>query len=325
MLHSLFIFFCLSFYLIFNFSINYITLNTFLYLNFFDSLKLGYPILDFNLYTTFLFNLDLLWNISCIFFFGGFSILAIFSGFMVIFSRNPIHSIFFLILSFLSVSGLLFLLKLEFLPIIFLIVYVGAVSVLFLFVVMMLNIKIIELIENFFNYLPIGASICILLLIELYFFIISDLDTSLSIFFIINKDFSNLFNDLYFQYINELNYIYIESLSILDTSVIISLDTFFESYIFETNQNNIFYNWNINFINYINELDSILDIESIAQILYEHNFIVFFLAAYILLVAMLGAIVLTLNINKDKFSVKKQNISTQVYRNIKLKIHTNKI
>ena len=71
-----------------------------------------------------------------------FSFIGLVSAFSVISSVNPVHSVLFLVLSFLCFSGLLFLLGLEFIPIILVIIYVGAVAVLFLFVVMMLDIKI---------------------------------------------------------------------------------------------------------------------------------------------------------------------------------------
>lgn len=70
------------------------------------------------------------------------------SAAMVIVSENPIHSVIFLILVFCNAAGLLILLKIEFIAMMFLIIYVGAIAVLFLFVVMMLNIKISELSEN---------------------------------------------------------------------------------------------------------------------------------------------------------------------------------
>ena len=69
-----------------------------------------------------------------------FGCLGIGSSMMVVLSRNPVFSVLFLILSFFNISALLFLLELEFLPIVFLVVYVGAVAVLFLFVLMTLNI-----------------------------------------------------------------------------------------------------------------------------------------------------------------------------------------
>lgn len=77
-----------------------------------------------------------------------FSSLAVLSASMVIISKNPIHSVIFLILAFCNATGLLLLLQIDFIAMMFLIIYVGAIAVLFLFVVMMLNIKINELSEN---------------------------------------------------------------------------------------------------------------------------------------------------------------------------------
>ena len=77
-----------------------------------------------------------------------FASLALVSGIMVIQARNPVHSVLFLILVFFNSAGLLILLGLEFFAMIFLVVYVGAIAVLFLFVVMMLNIKLAEISEK---------------------------------------------------------------------------------------------------------------------------------------------------------------------------------
>ncbi len=89
------------------------------------------------------------------------------SGVMVIASRNPVHSVLFLILVFFNSAGLFVLMGAEFLAFILLLVYVGAVAVLFLFVVMMLDIDFMELREGFLTYLPIGGLIGAILLIEL--------------------------------------------------------------------------------------------------------------------------------------------------------------
>jgi NADH-quinone oxidoreductase subunit J len=85
----------------------------------------------------------------------------------VISSRNPVHSVFFLILAFFNAAGLFVLLGAEFLAMILVVVYVGAVMVLFLFVVMMLDINFAELRQGFLRYLPIGATIGFILLVEL--------------------------------------------------------------------------------------------------------------------------------------------------------------
>ncbi|SLN53596.1 NADH-quinone oxidoreductase subunit J [Oceanibacterium hippocampi] len=96
-----------------------------------------------------------------------FAFVTIASGFMVIAARNPVHSVLFLILAFFNAAGLFVLLGAEFLAMILVIVYVGAVAVLFLFVVMMLDINFVELRQGFLQYLPIGGAIGIILLIEL--------------------------------------------------------------------------------------------------------------------------------------------------------------
>ena len=89
------------------------------------------------------------------------------SAVMVIASRNPVHSVLFLILSFFNAAGLFILLGAEFLAMILIVVYVGAVAVLFLFVVMMLDINMVRLREGFLHYLPIGGVIGLILLIEI--------------------------------------------------------------------------------------------------------------------------------------------------------------
>ncbi len=96
-----------------------------------------------------------------------FSLVAVLSALMVISARNPVHSVLFLILSFVNASGLFVLLGAEFLAMILVVVYVGAVAVLFLFVVMMLDINFVKLREGFLQYLPFGALLGIVLIIEL--------------------------------------------------------------------------------------------------------------------------------------------------------------
>ena len=96
-----------------------------------------------------------------------FSLVAVLSALMVISARNPVHSVLFLILSFVNASGLFVLLGAEFLAMILVEVYVGAVAVLFLFVVMMLDINFVKLREGFLQYLPFGALLGIVLIIEL--------------------------------------------------------------------------------------------------------------------------------------------------------------
>src|SRR5215208_2273723 len=96
-----------------------------------------------------------------------FAIVTVAAAFMVIAAKNPVHSVLFLILAFFNAAGLFILLGAEFLAMILVVVYVGAVAVLFLFVVMMLDVDFAELRQGFLQYLPIGALIGIVLLAEL--------------------------------------------------------------------------------------------------------------------------------------------------------------
>lgn len=96
-----------------------------------------------------------------------FAAITIGAAVLVIGARNPVHSVLFLILAFFSSSGLFILMGAEFLAFILVIVYVGAVAVLFLFVVMMLDIDIAALREGFLHYLPLGGAIGLVLLAEL--------------------------------------------------------------------------------------------------------------------------------------------------------------
>jgi NADH-quinone oxidoreductase subunit J len=96
-----------------------------------------------------------------------FAAVAVASGVMVIAARNPVHSVLFLILTFFNAAGLFVLLGAEFLAMILVIVYVGAVAVLFLFVVMMLDINFVELRQGALQYLPIGVLVGVILFVEL--------------------------------------------------------------------------------------------------------------------------------------------------------------
>jgi NADH-quinone oxidoreductase subunit J len=93
------------------------------------------------------------------------------SAIMVVTARNPVHSVLFLILAFVNAAGLFMLLGAEFLAMILIVVYVGAVAVLFLFVVMMLDVDFAELRQGFLNYLPIGGVVGAVLLAELLFIV----------------------------------------------------------------------------------------------------------------------------------------------------------
>ena len=103
------------------------------------------------------------------FFFYTFAIISVISSFMVIFAKNPVHSVLFLILTFFNATGLFVLMGAEFLAMLLLIVYVGAVAVLFLFVVMMLNIDFNSLRTGMIKNAPLGLLIGIILLGEMIF------------------------------------------------------------------------------------------------------------------------------------------------------------
>ena len=100
-------------------------------------------------------------------FFYLFATITIASGVMVIASRNPVQSVLFLILAFVNAAGLFLMMGAEFLAMILVIVYVGAVAVLFLFVVMMLDVDFAELRQGFLQNLPIGGLVGVVFLIEL--------------------------------------------------------------------------------------------------------------------------------------------------------------
>lgn len=102
-----------------------------------------------------------------LFFFYVFSTIAIISALMVISSRNPVHSVLFLILVFLNGAGLFLLAGAEFLALMLIVVYVGAVAVLFLFVVMMLDVDFAQMRQGYLQYMPIGVVVGVILLLEL--------------------------------------------------------------------------------------------------------------------------------------------------------------
>ena len=96
-----------------------------------------------------------------------FAIIAVFGGIMVVCARNPVHSVLCLILTFFTSAALFVGIGAEFLAMVLVVVYVGAVAVLFMFVVMMLDINFVEMREGFLQYMPIGLLVGIILLVEL--------------------------------------------------------------------------------------------------------------------------------------------------------------
>jgi len=188
---------------------------------------------------------------SELFLFYFFTGLILISATMVISVKNPVHSVLFLILTFISAAGLLFLLEIEFISLIFIVVYVGAIAVLFLFVVMMLDIKITDLNRNFLKYFPIGSFLGFAFLIEILLMLTNTLEP------------------------------------------------------------NSYYVTNNSYTVWINSIDFITNIEALGQILYTYYFSYFLLAGIILLIAMIGAIVLTLTFNRK---AKAQSIYKQTAR-----------
>ncbi len=178
------------------------------------------------------------------FFFYLFSFIITSCAVMVISSKNPVHSVLFLILAFFNSGALFVILGAEFLAMMLVIVYVGAVAVLFLFVVMMLNINYSTIKDGFQKYLPIGLLIGLILFIEIILMVFS--------------------GDLL------------------------------------VNQNE-------------NTLTNLPNTHQIGLLLYTDYIYVFQLSGLILLVAMVGAIVLTL---RDRTGVKKQNITDQNSRKV---------
>ena len=96
-----------------------------------------------------------------------FGAVLLVSGLLVITARNPVHGVLFLVLAFFTAAAIWLLLQAEFLAIALVVVYVGAVMVLFLFVVMMLDINLARLREQFWSYLPLGAVVALLLVAEI--------------------------------------------------------------------------------------------------------------------------------------------------------------
>jgi NADH-quinone oxidoreductase subunit J len=181
------------------------------------------------------------------FLFSIVSITIITSSLLVIISKNPIHSVLFLILVFFNTSILFLFSNAEFLAMVVLIVYIGAVAVLFLFVIMMLDINITKLRQTFLNYLPIGLFVGFIILLEL-FYVVSQ---------------------------SKLNFVQTSSID-----------------------NNI--------------SDQILDnTKIIGNILYTDYFLLFQISGIILLVAMIGAIFLTI---RKREGIKKQNIYKQILK-----------
>jgi NADH-quinone oxidoreductase subunit J len=132
-------------------------------------------------------------------FFYFFSFVLIISALMTILSQNSIYSVLFLVLSFVSSSSVLFLLECEYISLIFIIIYVGAIAVLFLFVVMMLDVKTVYLAKDSLKYFPFGSFIGIVFLIETLFIVPSTFES-------INPYDTSFLLNYYFDWFNKLDY-----------------------------------------------------------------------------------------------------------------------
>jgi NADH-quinone oxidoreductase subunit J len=177
-----------------------------------------------------------------------FAFVVMASAAMVVVSRNPVYSVLFLILAFFNAAALMLLIGAEFIAMILIIVYVGAVAVLFLFVVMMLDINVTRLREGFLKYLPVGALIGIVLFLEIML---------------------------------GLGVIGSDKLALAGLSKAGP------------------------------QAAAITNTRAIGQVLYTQYFYLFQVAGVVLLVAMIGAIVLTL---RSRPGVRRQRIAEQLYR-----------
>ena len=238
-----------------------------------------------------------------------FSSLALVCSTMVISSRNPVYSVLFLILVFVNVSGLLLLLGLDFFAMLFLVVYIGAIAVLFLFVVMMLNIKITQLTENTLRYLPIGGLIGFIFIIEVLLVVDQDLIPNIQFnpeigFNIIQT--TAIWLEFYFN-----SFISLITFKIR-LSDIFSHSTELSNLIGELNSLQASYYQQIytqpQWVDWGKLIDTVSPIEAVGQLVYTYYFYYFILASLILLVAMIGAIMLTLHKTR---SVRRQNVASQ--------------
>ena len=181
-----------------------------------------------------------------VFAFYVFAITAIIGGLLTVISRNPVYSVLWLILSFLSSAGLFVLLGAEFIAMLLIIVYVGAVAVLFLFVVMMLDVDFAQLKAGMAQYMPLALLIAVVILMQF----------------------------------------------------VVAFGVWEPSDVAETNRTQV-------------ASAEYHNTEALGLILYDEYFLLFQVAGLILLVAMVGAIVLTL---RHRQGIKRQDVLAQMYR-----------
>lgn len=247
-----------------------------------------------------------------------FCLLALFCSFMVIASKNPIHSILYLILVFCNVTFVLILLGVEFIAIIFLIVYVGAIAVLFLFVVMMLNIKILELDEVFWRYIPAGLLISSCFLFQLFAFGFS---------FNIVEVFSLLLNSgfysvhklaLSFSEIPKISGLLVNGIYVTPVLSDFQINDYaFINTIYKTDSFFCFVRLSDFSVNLLPLNLEITNTEVLGWLIYTYTFFIFLVVSLILLISMIGSIILVLNQN---INIKRQVIFRQSLRDLKTSV-----
>jgi len=243
-----------------------------------------------------------------------FCVLALFCSLMVISSRNPIHSILYLILVFCNITFVLIILGIEFIAIIFLIVYVGAIAVLFLFVVMMLNIKILELDEVFWKYIPAGLLISSCFLFQLFSFVFNfNIIEVLDLFFY--KGFYTLNKlSLNFSETHQLASSLVNGIYIGSTSTVSNIDPIFINFLYKEESFFCFIKLSDMSVNLLGLSFELTNTEILGWLVYTHTFFVFLVISLILLVSMVGSIILVLNQN---INIKRQVIFRQVLRDLR--------
>ena len=250
------------------------------------------------------------------FLFYFFCFFVLFSAFMVIRAKNPVYSVLFLILVFCNSAGLLLLLNLDFFALIFLIVYVGAIAVLFLFVVMMLNIKLTEVHESIFHYLPIGGFVGFIFFLEFYFLFNQEIVPLHLDNFSQQNDSFLVFQFYLFAILAFLKY------GFTTTNFSEKFQLYSDSYFEKLANIDKFSSNHIDYVIWPTLIDSKTPVEALGQVLYTYYSYFFIIASLILLISMVGAIMLTLNPNR---AVKRQQVFEQNARDFAQtvkKIHT---
>ena len=238
------------------------------------------------------------------------TLLAFFSSFslasaaMVLRARNPVHAVLYLVLTFCQAAGLLILLGLDFFAMLFLVVYVGAIAVLFLFVIMMLNVKVTEIHDSTSRFLPFAGVLGVLFFGQLFFIFAAEFpalattEDNLGVFFVIQSFPLELacrgFGQLclggvsWGQYQADL-YTCVQELQTLTQEA---------PHIYALPE----------YTNWQTTADTLSSVQAVGTVLYTEYVLFFLLASLILLVAMIGAIMLTLHKGS---TVKRQLVSEQ--------------